>query len=73
MCGICGHTNDFRRSRVAEMSAAMVPRGPDDERIITDYFSGVSLGARRLSVIDVKGGRQPVTNEDGRIWASLRW
>jgi asparagine synthase (glutamine-hydrolysing) len=71
MCGICGHTNDSRRTRVTGMSATMVPRGPDDERIFTDYFSGVSLGARRLSVIDVKGGRQPVTNENGTIWAAL--
>jgi asparagine synthase (glutamine-hydrolysing) len=53
------------------MSAAMASRGPDDERIFTDYFPGVSLGARRLSVIDLKGGRQPVPNEDGAAWAAL--
>jgi hypothetical protein len=71
MCGICGHTSDSRRDDVARMNAAIVPRRPDDERTVTHYFSGVSLGARRLSVIDVKGGRQPVTNEDGTIWAAL--
>jgi asparagine synthase (glutamine-hydrolysing) len=53
------------------MNAAMAPRGPDDVRTFTDYLSGVSLGARRLSVIDVDGGRQPVSNEDGTVWAAL--
>ena len=71
MSGICGSTNDSRRTRVAEMNAAMAPRGPDDEGTYSDYFSGVSLGARRLSIIDVQGGHQPVTNEDGTVWAVL--
>jgi asparagine synthase (glutamine-hydrolysing) len=71
MCGICGSTDDSRRTRVAEMNAAMAPRGPDDVRAFTDYLSGVSLGARRLRVSDVSGGRQPVTNEDGTVWAVL--
>jgi asparagine synthetase B (glutamine-hydrolysing) len=39
MCGICGHTNDPRRTQVAGMNAAMAPRGPDNERTFTDYFS----------------------------------
>ena len=71
MCGICGSTNDSRRTRVAGMSAAMALRGPDDVRSFTDYLSGVSLGARRLSVIDAHGGRQPVANEDGTVWVAL--
>src|SRR5687768_12072986 len=71
MCGICGSTNDSRRTRVAGMNAAMARRGPDDLRSFTDYLSGVSLGARRLSVIDARGGRQPVANEDGTVWVAL--
>jgi asparagine synthase (glutamine-hydrolysing) len=71
MCGICGSTNDPRRTRVAGMTAAMARRGPDDVRSFTDYLSGVSLGARRLRVIDASGGRQPVSNENGTVWAAL--
>jgi asparagine synthase (glutamine-hydrolysing) len=71
MSGICGSTNDRRRIRVAGMNAAMAPRGPDDVRTFTDYLSGVSLGARRLTVVDTRGGHQPVTNEDGTVWAAL--
>lgn len=48
----------------------MVHRGPDDEGAFVDG-SGVALGARRLSVIDIEGGHQPVCNEDRTIWAVL--
>jgi asparagine synthase (glutamine-hydrolysing) len=71
MCGICGSTNDALRRQVMRMNAAMVARGPDDDRTYTDYFSDISLGARRLKIIDLKGGHQPLTNEDGTIWAVL--
>jgi asparagine synthase (glutamine-hydrolysing) len=53
------------------MNAAMVHRGPDDEGSHSDPRHGVSIGARRLSVIDVAGGHQPLANEDGTIWAAL--
>jgi asparagine synthase (glutamine-hydrolysing) len=53
------------------MNAAMVERGPDDDGTYTDFVTGVSLGARRLSIIDVEGGHQPVSNEDGTVWAAL--
>lgn len=71
MCGICGHTADPEARSVRAMNAAMVPRGPDDEGHRTDPETGVSLGARRLSVIDVEGGHQPLSNEDGTVWAAL--
>ncbi len=71
MCGICGSTNDFDCEQVTRMNAAMVARGPDDDGTYTDRSSGVSLGARRLSIIDVEGGHQPVANEDGTVWAAL--
>jgi asparagine synthase (glutamine-hydrolysing) len=71
MCGICGHTADPQAAAVRAMNQAMVHRGPDDEGHRTDPGSGVSLGARRLSVIDVEGGHQPLSNEDGSVWAAL--
>jgi asparagine synthase (glutamine-hydrolysing) len=71
MSGICGSTNDSRSDVVARMNAAMAASGSDEERVYTDFLSGFSLGARPRRLIDVKGGRQPVTNEDGTVWAVL--
>jgi asparagine synthase (glutamine-hydrolysing) len=71
MCGICGHTADPEGAAVASMNAAMVHRGPDDEGDYRDPAARVALGARRLSVIDVHGGHQPLSNEDGSVWAAL--
>jgi asparagine synthase (glutamine-hydrolysing) len=71
MCGICAHTRDPDGSAAQRMNVKMTHRGPDDEGVRTDSEAGVSLGARRLSIIDVAGGHQPVCNEDGTIWAVL--
>jgi asparagine synthase (glutamine-hydrolysing) len=62
MCGICGSTNDPKGRDVARMNAAMVLRGPDDDGTHADDLSGI---------IDVEGGHQPVSNEDGTVWAAL--
>src|SRR5438309_15424 len=70
MCGIAGiiapglPQHEIGRL-VRLMTNAIVHRGPDDE----GFFSadGIALGMRRLSIIDVAGGRQPITNEDGRV------
>src|SRR2546421_8441177 len=70
MCGICG-TYDFSRGRPAQrelverMSAALVHRGPDDEGIHID--GSVGLAARRLAVIDLAHGHQPMSTEDGAV------
>jgi asparagine synthase (glutamine-hydrolysing) len=53
------------------MNAGLTYRGPDDEGTYTDSETGVSLGARRLSIIDPAGGHQPLSNEDGSVWAVL--
>ena len=53
------------------MNQALVHRGPDDEGTYLDADAGFGLGARRLSVIDVAGGHQPLPNEDGTVWAVL--
>ncbi len=71
MCGICGTTSAGDGSILARMNAALVHRGPDDEGTYVDPVSGLGLGARRLSIIDVEGGHQPLANEDGTVWAVL--
>lgn len=65
MCGICGMFGSPDRDAVARMAASMVHRGPDDEGFYSD--DRLALGFRRLSIIDVQGGHQPLCNEDGSI------
>ena len=66
MCGICGF-NWEDKELILSMCKELSHRGPDDEGIYVD--EGVSLGHRRLSIIDLsKNGSQPMPNEDGSIW-----
>jgi asparagine synthase (glutamine-hydrolysing) len=71
MCGITGIMH-FRDGATVEpetlrrMCAAMVHRGPDDEGIYTD--GSVGIGMRRLSIVDLSTGHQPLSNEDGTVW-----
>jgi asparagine synthase (glutamine-hydrolysing) len=71
MCGICGSTRDPQGEAVAAMNAGLTHRGPDDSGTYTDSDAGVALGARRLSIIDPVGGHQPLSNEDGSVWAVM--
>src|SRR5215469_1307488 len=71
MCGICGKLEFDSAAQVAphllkQMADAIVHRGPDDD----GYYLGgqIGLGFRRLSIIDLSGGHQPLANEDGSIW-----
>src|SRR5262245_40108609 len=72
MCGIAGIVDWERgvgqdeRAVLARMTRALVHRGPDDEGVHFDAH--VALGFRRLSIIDVAGGHQPLSNEDGSVW-----
>ncbi len=66
MCGIAGIAGRSDPSLVAQMCQSMRHRGPDDQGIFDD--DQVTLGMRRLAVIDLAGGRQPVHNEDESIW-----
>ncbi len=65
MCGICGMVGQPDAAAVRRMARAMEHRGPDDEHFYDD--GGAVLGFRRLSIIDVAGGRQPLSNEDGSV------
>ena len=70
MCGICGIIgtgghNDWAESRVRWMMNNLAHRGPDDEGILKK--PGAILGMRRLSIIDLEGGQQPVYNENGDV------
>jgi asparagine synthase (glutamine-hydrolysing) len=66
MCGICGIIGDEDQAAAAErvraMMDAMVHRGPDGHGFLA--VPKVSIGMRRLSIIDLPGGRQPIWNED---------
>ena len=71
MCGICGVFDREAETKpdpsiIEEMNRAITHRGPDDDG--TFFDRGVGLGARRLSIIDVEGGHQPIHNEDSSIW-----
>ena len=74
MCGIAGfadvmphpRTLDADRHRVTAMCDVMRHRGPDDDGVHVE--AGVGLGMRRLSIIDLAGGHQPIHNEDRTVW-----
>jgi asparagine synthase (glutamine-hydrolysing) len=68
MCGICGIASTrgpVDGDRLLRMAATLVHRGPDSEGMHVD--GGVGIAARRLSIIDVAGGDQPIRNEDGTV------
>jgi asparagine synthase (glutamine-hydrolysing) len=74
MCGICGVIQVtgaprpvIARKALDRMTDVMRHRGPNDRG--TYLADGIALGIRRLSIVDVAGGHQPVSNEDGTVWA----
>ncbi len=75
MCGIVGVMNfsggSVEKATIQKMCEALVHRGPDDEGLyVTD---GVGLGHRRLSVIDLVSGHQPLGNREKTIWITYNW
>ena len=71
MCGICGVVSRDGENPVSEtllrtMNNTMIHRGPDDAGHFIDGTAGIAM--RRLSIIDLSTGRQPITNEDDTIW-----
>ena len=71
MCGIAGKINlgtmePIAQDSIQRMLNAIHHRGPDESGVYID--SQVGLGSARLSIIDLSGGHQPISNEDGTIW-----
>jgi len=69
MCGIAGYllrNGGAREDVVRSMCGQIRHRGPDDEGVYID--GGCGIGMRRLSIIDLNTGHQPVSNEDGSVW-----
>ncbi len=69
MCGICGaigiEPKEVSEAAVCRMMAAMVHRGPDEDGILVS--PRVTVGMRRLSIVDLPGGSQPIWNETGTL------
>src|SRR5438445_3350287 len=64
MCGIVGF-HGFEHGLMREALARISHRGPDDQEVFTD--GPVTLGMRRLSIIDLAGSKQPIFNEDSSV------
>jgi asparagine synthase (glutamine-hydrolysing) len=77
VCGICGIVDPggpVRREVLERMTATLSHRGPDDDGYYVaepDSGPAAGLGFRRLSIIDVAGGHQPLGNEDESVWVIL--
>jgi len=74
MCGICGiiqpeNKKPLNPTHISSMCQTIVHRGPDDQGIHTE--DNVCLGVRRLSIIDLETGHQPLSNEDGSVWTAF--
>ncbi|MFB6107492.1 MAG: asparagine synthase (glutamine-hydrolyzing) [Haloplanus sp.] len=67
MCGIAGMLGTADTRRLGRMLSSIVHRGPDDEGRFVDEGDGVAMGARRLSIVDLSNGSQPMSNEDGTV------
>lgn len=75
MCGIVGILNlgqnpPLEPAQINQMLGMIRHRGPDEfgSYLFQDGRSGVALGSARLSIIDLGGGQQPISNEDGSLW-----
>jgi len=74
MCGICGQYNFLSnepagKATIEKMTRTLVHRGPDDEGYY--YSESLGFGFRRLSIIDLSTGHQPMSDPDGRVWVIL--
>ena len=69
MCGICGiirFGESVEKAELERMTRVLAHRGPDGDGLLCE--GQVGIGHRRLSIIDLHTGRQPMTNEDGTVW-----
>jgi asparagine synthase (glutamine-hydrolysing) len=68
MCGIVGIAGRHQIDWVDRMNAALTHRGPDDQGVHQSPDQSVTLAMRRLSILDLAGGHQPMCNGDGTVW-----
>src|SRR6187551_960036 len=68
MCGIVGLVGKEAPDYIKDMNRLLVHRGPDDEGVYYDEANDVALAMRRLSVLDVVHGHQPMSNRDESVW-----
>lgn len=66
MCGICGYTGKTDLDILKTMTNSLIHRGPNDDGYYTDGY--VNMGMRRLSILDLQSGKQPIHNEDETLW-----
>ena len=78
MCGICGiyeygvSEPSIDDSLIVRMRDTMTHRGPDDAGVYVSADRRVGLGNRRLAIVDLSpAGRNPMPNEDGRVWITF--
>ncbi len=71
MCGIAGIWGKVDMDRLRAMADALRHRGPDDDGYWMHPRERIGFAHRRLSIIDLSGGRQPIANEDGRVVTML--
>ncbi|MBP6945476.1 asparagine synthase (glutamine-hydrolyzing) [Patescibacteria group bacterium] len=69
MCGIAGYVGQGTRAELEQAARAILRRGPDDEGFYEGR--GVGFAFRRLSIIDITHGHQPLSNQEETIWAML--
>lgn len=67
MCGIAGIFGDVSDERLRAMADSLQHRGPDEDGFWISREHLIGFAHRRLSIIDLVGGRQPIANEDGRV------
>ena len=68
MCGIVGLVGNWPSDLLARLNQTLHYRGPDDSGEYRDSEAGVALGIRRLSILDLESGHQPMSNEDDLLW-----
>ena len=73
MCGFCGFSDKTKKNEkkkiIKDMADRIIHRGPDSDGYYID--DNIALGFRRLSIIDLKGGNQPLYNEDNEIIGNI--
>ena len=71
MCGLTGFVGRGGRADLEAMTGAIRHRGPDDDGFHIEPEHALHLGFRRLAIVDIAGGHQPMWNEDGSVCVLL--